>query len=69
MKIVTNIGALACGVALTVAAQATPQHVHEHDAAPAATSAVSTVPYPPIAGHRMPRSRSAYAAPTSRSFS
>lgn len=46
MKIVTTMIALAGGFGLTVAVQAAPQQVHEHHAAPAATSAASAVPVP-----------------------
>lgn len=46
MKLVTTLVALACGFGLTIAAQAAPQHVHEHDAAATTTSAVSSVPVP-----------------------
>lgn len=41
MKIVSTIVALVCGFGLAVAAQAAPQDVHEHHAAPAAASAVA----------------------------
>ncbi|HEY8585628.1 MAG TPA: DnrO protein [Rhodanobacter sp.] len=46
MKLVTTLVALACSFGLTVAAQAAPQHAHEHHAAPAATSAETAVPVP-----------------------
>lgn len=46
MKLVTTVVSLACGLGLSVAALAAPQHVHEHHAAPAATSATAGVPVP-----------------------
>lgn len=44
MKLVNTIVALACGLAITIAAQAAPQH--EHHPSPAATAAPSAVPVP-----------------------
>jgi len=41
MKSVNTVLALACGLGLAVAAQASPQHAHESHAAPAATSAAA----------------------------
>ena len=46
MKLLNTIVALACGFGITFAAQARPQHLHEHHPLPAATSAMPAVPVP-----------------------
>lgn len=46
MKLVPTLVVLACGFGLVAVAQAAPQHVHEHHAAPAATSVAPSVAVP-----------------------